>query len=491
MAVCSFSVPSRLFWLLALLALLSGPALAGRDGEYSIDKADATPQGQDKVLASDAAPAPSGRTDQGSAPDKDRISRQDRDSRTPVLGQEYFLNENYYDRRNGWIISINKARMSCNISKLFDTKSLIQLGGDAHGSEYSFYLMFQDEKFFLEEGKKHAVSVTFNGRSTWDAEGLGVSLANGVLGVTLEHINKDSIVEFAGMSVLDLKIDGVSSGTYSLSGTRKALLRMLDCIKDIEAGRISLAAVGEEDRSADDRAPSTGEGPGQRGGQGKNKGEDAEASYAYGTGFFVNGDGYLLTNAHVVEGCKDALVRQGHSGVQPATIVAREVTNDLAILKIDEKPEAFGTFRGAPQIRLGDSIVVFGYPLAGMLSSTGNLSTGLISSLTGAGDDVSKLQISAPVQSGNSGGAVVDQSGRIVGVVVAKANIQARGTEEKPDIEVIQNVNFAIKAGMAQFFLDANQIHYEAEAPGADLKTPDVADIARSFTVQVACEMRK
>ena len=469
MAVCSLSVPSRLFWLLALLALLSGPALAGRDAEYSIDKVDATPQGQDK----------------------DRMSHQDQDSRTPVLGAEYFLNENYYDRRDGWLVSINKARMSCSISKLFDLKSLIQLGGDAHESEYSFYLMFQDEKFFLEDGKKHSVSVTFNGRSTWDAEGLGVSLANGVLGVTLEHINKDSIVEFAGMSVLDLKIDGVSSGTYSLSGTRKALLRMLDCIKDIEAGRISLAAVGEEDRSADDRAPSTGESPDRHGGQGEKKGQGAGASYAYGTGFFVNGDGYLLTNAHVVEGCKDAMVRQGHSDVQPATIVAREVTNDLAILKVAEKSPVFGKFRGAPQIRLGDSIVVFGYPLAGMLSSTGNLTTGLISSLTGAGDDVSKLQISAPVQSGNSGGAVVDQSGRIVAIVVSKANYQARGTEEKPDIEVIQNVNFAIKAGMAQFFLDANQVNYTVEPPGEDLKTPDVAEIARKFTAQVICEVRR
>ena len=133
----------------------------------------------------------------------------------------------------------------------------------------------------------------------------------------------------------------------------------------------------------------------------------------------------------------------------------------------------------------------FGYPLAGLLSSTGNLSTGLVSSLTGAGDDVSKLQISAPVQSGNSGGAVVDQSGRIVGVVVAKANLHARGTEETPDVEVFQNVNFAIKAGMAQFFLDANQIHYEVEAPGEDLKTPDVAEIARSFTAQVICGVEK
>jgi S1-C subfamily serine protease len=213
-------------------------------------------------------------------------------------------------------------------------------------------------------------------------------------------------------------------------------------------------------------------------------------TYSTGAGFFINGDGYLLTNAHVVDGCKDAIARQGNADVQPATIVARETTNDLAILKVAEKSPAFGKFRGTPQIRLGDTIVVFGYPLAGLLSSTGNLSTGLVASLAGASDDVSKPRISAPVRSGNSGGAVVDQSGHGVGIVVAKSNYQARGSEEYPDIEVIQNVNFANKAGMAQFFLEANQVGYSVKPPGDDLKTPDVADIARNFTAQVMCEIK-
>ncbi|WP_370677119.1 hypothetical protein [Pleomorphomonas sp. PLEO] len=78
-----------------------------------------------------------------------------------------------------------------------------------------------------------------------------------------------------------------------------------------------------------------------------------------------------------------------------------------------------------------------------------------------------------------------------MGIVVAKSNLAPRGTAEHPDIEVIQNVNFAIKAGMAQFFLDANQVHCDVEAPGNDLKTPDVADVARNFSVQVACEVKK
>lgn len=303
------------------------------------------------------------------------------------------------------------------------------------------------------------------------------------------------------MSLMSLRIGGNNHGNFNLATTGKGLAKMEECADAVADGSISLEAIagriaqngaggGEPSpKEQGHRGEDTIGGPKNRD-PGKDRKEEG-ATYSTGTGFFVNGDGYLLTNAHVVDGCEDAFVRRGNTDVQPAAIVAREKANDLAILKVERKNAAFGKFRGTPQIRLGDTIVVFGYPLTGFLSSTGNLSTGLVASLAGTGDDVTQLQISAPVQSGNSGGAVVDQSGHVVGIVVAKSNLQAHGTGEDTDIEVIQNVNFAIKAGMAQFFLDANQVRYDVEPPGDDLKTPDVADIARGFTVQVACEIKR
>ena len=407
-----------------------------------------------------------------------------------AFGEDYYTSDKVYDDKGKWTVSVNTTRKSCMMHMSYDDDTVIEVGGDNSEGEFTYFFMFGNEDWAYKEDEEYGVITKYDRRVTWTGDGIGVKV-NDYKGVAIEGVKEEAVEDFAASSRLNLKIGGRDYGNYSLSGTQKGLSTMRDCIAAVEDGSISLKAIDEGYQAGASPTPGDDDEqkPAARPDDGKKS--DDEATYSYGTGFFVNGDGYLLTNAHVVEGCKDAMVRQGHSDVQPATIVAREVTNDLAILKVAEKSPVFGKFRGAPQIRLGDSIVVFGYPLAGMLSSTGNLTTGLISSLTGAGDDVSKLQISAPVQSGNSGGAVVDQSGRIVGVVVAKANIQTRGTEEKPDVEVIQNVNFAIKAGMAQFFLDANQIHYEAEAPGDDLKTPDVADIARSFTVQVACEMRK
>ena len=91
-----------------------------------------------------------------------------------------------------------------------------------------------------------------------------------------------------------------------------------------------------------------------------------------------------------------------------------------------------------------------------------------------------------PVQSNNSGAPVVDQSLHVVGVVVARSNTK---TIDKDSGEVIQNANFAIKADVAKAFLDDNFVSYQSEAPGEEMRTPDVAEIARAFSAQVICEV--
>src|SRR4029079_10829288 len=93
-------------------------------------------------------------------------------------------------------------------------------------------------------------------------------------------------------------------------------------------------------------------------------------------------------------------------------------------------------------VRAGEAIAVYGFPLAGVLSSTGNVVSGNVTALTGLGDDVRYFQISAPIQPGNSGGPLMDYSGLVVGIVNAKLNdlAFAKTTGDLP-----QNVNFAIK----------------------------------------------
>jgi TPR repeat protein len=200
-----------------------------------------------------------------------------------------------------------------------------------------------------------------------------------------------------------------------------------------------------------------------------------------GTAFFVSRNGNVLTNAHVVESCRQiSLNAEGQIGA--AKILARDERNDLVLLATDLHPTQTVNWR--LQARQGEDVVVYGFPLTGVLASGGNVATGNITALAGLADDSRFLQISAPVQPGNSGGPLLDRSGAVVGVVVAKLNALevASATGDIP-----QNVNFAIKASVAAAFLDAQHVaHSESGGAGA-LSTPDIAERARSFTVQVIC----
>jgi S1-C subfamily serine protease len=94
------------------------------------------------------------------------------------------------------------------------------------------------------------------------------------------------------------------------------------------------------------------------------------------------------------------------------------------------------------------------------------------------------MQISAPVQPGNSGGPVFDRAGAIVGVVVSKLNVERlfRATGD-----IAQNVNFAIKPQILRLFLEANQIQSLGATRGPPLDAVALASRARNVTVQVLC----
>ncbi len=104
-----------------------------------------------------------------------------------------------------------------------------------------------------------------------------------------------------------------------------------------------------------------------------------------GTGFFVGPEGYLITNAHVVEGCKAPKITSGSASPVSARVLARDSSNDLALMKGDLKPIAFASLRAG--VKIGEAIATFGYPLIGLLSTRGNFTTGNISAVTGLGDD--------------------------------------------------------------------------------------------------------
>lgn len=135
-------------------------------------------------------------------------------------------------------------------------------------------------------------------------------------------------------------------------------------------------------------------------------------------------------------------------------------------------------------VHSGDSIIAIEYPFHGLLTSDFTVTTGIVSSLSGVLNDTRFLQISAPVQPGNSGGPLLDTSGLVVGVVAEKMNAIkfANVTGNIPE-----NISFAIKTGALRDFLDNSVVPYKTSDPATELKTTEIASAARAYTMLISC----
>jgi S1-C subfamily serine protease len=122
--------------------------------------------------------------------------------------------------------------------------------------------------------------------------------------------------------------------------------------------------------------------------------------------------------------------------------------------------------------------------LAGLLSSEGAFSAGLVAAVSGIGDDTTKLQISAAVQPGNSGGPLLDENGALAGVVVAKLDavkvFQITGNFP-------ESINFAIKGEVLRLLLDTFGLKYSMSRSVKKLEARMLAEKAKSFTYSIAC----
>jgi len=186
--------------------------------------------------------------------------------------------------------------------------------------------------------------------------------------------------------------------------------------------------------------------------------KDPSDASGTGTGFLINAEGVLLTNAHVVDGCSSIKVN-GHQ----ANLLASSNNFDLAAISVPGAPLGEPLQFSSKSAGLNADITIAGYPLHGLLGGL-NVGRGSISALKGLRGDEINLQISAPVQPGNSGGPAVDRFGNVVGVVVSKLD-----AVEIADLtgDIAQNVNFAVRVDLAKVFLSSNGIAF-LEAKGDD-----------------------
>lgn len=158
------------------------------------------------------------------------------------------------------------------------------------------------------------------------------------------------------------------------------------------------------------------------------------APMSMGSGFFISADGYIATNYHVIRGAQSLSITKysGGSVITLAKVVAYSIENDVAILKIEATDEEYLEFSDrVPQT--GDNV----YALGSTVGLTNTFTQGMISNTDRFINGKNCLQFTAPISSGNSGGPLLDNTGKVIGIVTMT-------------IEDAQNVNLAIKASTVE-----------------------------------------
>jgi S1-C subfamily serine protease len=178
-------------------------------------------------------------------------------------------------------------------------------------------------------------------------------------------------------------------------------------------------------------------------------------SYSSGTGFFINNQGYIVTNKHVVGDYLEMTVKfkiNGKEIQKKAELVGYLMDEDIAIIKIDVKGLVLPTIPYSftkNELNIGNKIYTLGFPKPGVLGESIKLTEGIVNSTSGFQDNTSEYQISAQIQPGNSGSPMFDSKGNVKGVVYAS-------------YEAGQNVNYAIKSAKLIELLNSLKISYNA-----------------------------
>lgn len=166
-----------------------------------------------------------------------------------------------------------------------------------------------------------------------------------------------------------------------------------------------------------------------------------------GTGVLMSADGYLITNAHVIDGSFRVDVTLSDDTVEQALLVGYDSQTDLAVLKIDGRDLPAARFGDSSALRVGDPVYAIGNPLGEDLRGT--MTEGIVSAIdrtvTVDGWDMTLVQTTAALNSGNSGGALINQYGQVVGITNMKM---------MSDYDTIEGLGFAIPTASAKAVVD-------------------------------------
>jgi len=205
------------------------------------------------------------------------------------------------------------------------------------------------------------------------------------------------------------------------------------------------------------------------------KGISDDVAGTSGTAFFINQKGNLLTNNHVVVGCKVSKINYFNKEYE-ANLISTDKTLDLALLKVDLKPKSFISF-SKKEPRKRQLVIIAGYPLGEYLSDDLKINEGKISSLKGFDNNSNEITVDLAINPGNSGGPIVDENGQLIAVAVA-------GMSK----EVTEGISFGIKSSAVTNFLKTNKINPEISLTSFSMNEEKVNQLLEESTVYIFCE---
>lgn len=182
------------------------------------------------------------------------------------------------------------------------------------------------------------------------------------------------------------------------------------------------------------------------------------------TGFAIDANGVIITAYHVIESADVIEVKFKDTEWVEAKLLKHSVANDIAILKINKGVSSFLKIGNAKNLNLGDKVFTIGYPVIGVLGEEPKYTEGTISSLSGIKDEDSLLQISVPIQLGNSGGPLVSENGDVVGLITSTAAFEHFVLTSG---SLPQNVNWAIKADYINLMLNDIELNNSQNLAGS------------------------
>lgn len=172
---------------------------------------------------------------------------------------------------------------------------------------------------------------------------------------------------------------------------------------------------------------------------------EGEDNYGSGTGVVMTEDGYILTNAHVVADMRRVRVVFSDDSYLPARLVGADAEEDVAVLKVEAENLTPAEFGDSDQLRCGDMVVAIGDPLGYRTSITQGIVSALGRTVEVDGVLMDLIQTSAPINFGNSGGALINDHGQVVGITTVKIT---------SDDGTVEGLGFAIPMSRVKLVAD-------------------------------------